>query len=41
MRRDFEGGVYWDEYAETCGEISKKYGILVKVHVVHALIIGS
>ena len=23
MRRDFEDGVYWDELAEICGEISK------------------
>ena len=33
MRRDFEGGVYWDEFADRydgisrCGEISRKYGI--------------
>ena len=26
MQRDFEGGVYWDEYAEMCGEILRKYG---------------
>ena len=26
MRRDFKGGVYWDEYAETCGEISGAAG---------------
>ena len=26
MRRDFEGGVYWHELAETCGEISRAAG---------------
>ena len=26
MRRDFEGGVYWDEFAETCGDISRVAG---------------
>ena len=25
MRRHFEGGVYWDELAEICGKISRKY----------------
>ena len=23
MQRDFEGGIYWDELAETCGDISR------------------
>ena len=26
MRRDFEGGVYWDEFTETCGDISQAAG---------------
>ena len=26
MRRDFEGGVYWDELADRCGEISRAAG---------------
>ena len=26
MRRDFEGGVYWDELAKICGEISRAVG---------------
>ena len=26
MRRDFEGGVYWDELADRCGEISRAVG---------------
>ena len=26
MRRDFEGGVYWDELAEICGDISRVAG---------------
>ena len=26
MWRDFEGGVYWDELAETCGDISRVVG---------------
>ena len=25
-RRDFEGGVYWDELAEICGKISRAVG---------------
>ena len=23
MQPDFEGGVYWDDFAETCGDISR------------------
>ena len=26
MRRDFEGGVYWDELADRCGDISRAAG---------------
>ena len=26
MRRDFEGGVYWDELADRCGDISRVVG---------------
>ena len=26
MRRDFEGGVYWDEMADRCGDISRAAG---------------
>ena len=26
MQRDFEGGVYWDELAEICSEISRAVG---------------
>ena len=26
MRQDFEGGIYWDELAEICGEISRAAG---------------
>ena len=26
MRQDFEGGVYWDELAEICSEISRAAG---------------
>ena len=26
MWRDFKGGVYWDELAETCGDISRMMG---------------
>ena len=26
MRRDFEDGVYWDELAEICGEMSRAAG---------------
>ena len=26
MRRDFEGGVYWDELADKCGDISRAAG---------------
>ena len=26
MWRDFEGSVYWDEFAETCGDISRVAG---------------
>ena len=26
MQRDFEGGIYWDELAEICGDISRVVG---------------
>ena len=26
MRRDFEGGVYWDELADRCSDISRAAG---------------
>ena len=26
MRRDFEGGVYWDELVDRCGDISRAAG---------------
>ena len=26
MRRHFKGGVYWDGFAETCGDISRAAG---------------
>ena len=26
MRRDFEGGIYWDELADRCGDISRAAG---------------
>ena len=26
IRRDFEGGIFWDELTETCGDISKAAG---------------
>ena len=26
MQQDFEGGIYWDELAETCGDISRAVG---------------
>ena len=26
MRRDFEGGVYWDELADRCGDILRAAG---------------
>ena len=26
MQRDFEGGVYWDELADRCGDISRAVG---------------
>ena len=38
MRRDFEGGVYWNEFRadrcgdiSRCGEISRKYGSYYKL----------
>ena len=26
MRRDFEGGIYWNELADRCGDISRAAG---------------
>ena len=26
MQQDFEGGVYWDEFPEKCGDISRAVG---------------
>ena len=28
MWRDFEGGIYWDELAEACGNISRAVGLM-------------
>ena len=30
MRRDFEGGIYWDEFAETCGDFRRQQDFKVR-----------
>ena len=33
MRQNFKGGVYWDEFAETCSDTSRKYGAQDSLHI--------
>ena len=39
MWRDFEGSVYWDKFAEACGEISRKYGICMSKCLVNVMVL--